>query len=137
MLNYFILFVLLLQMYIEINTYKSIGLATKSFRFFVWFSKQVHYYKEKILINYVLTILLDDLLPSFSQLDNSAFVESLDLRGKRTIYTVDEASLPSLTPIIFASDQRWMWSGVIMKEDDVFTSCQFWPLFLDLFAQFH
>ena len=35
------------------------------------------------LINYVLTILFNDLLPSFSQLHNSAFVESLVLRGKK------------------------------------------------------
>ena len=82
-----------------------------------------------------MTILFDDLLPSFSTLHNSAFVESLVLRGKKTEsthfwqfhlnrsffhsngfdvngindnwmmqgqdYTVDEASLPSLTSIIF------------------------------------
>ena len=52
-------------------------------------------------------------------------------------YTVDEASLPNLTPIIFASDHRCMWSGVILMEDGAFTSCQFWPLFLDFFVQFH
>ena len=30
-----------------------------------------------------------------------------------------------------------MWSGVILMEDDAFTSCQFWPLFLDFFVQFY
>ena len=30
-----------------------------------------------------------------------------------------------------------MWSGVILMKDDAFTSCQFWPLFLDFFVQFH
>ena len=30
-----------------------------------------------------------------------------------------------------------MWSGVILIRDDAFTSCQFWPLFLDFFVQFH
>ena len=81
------------------------------------------------------SILFDDFLPSFSQLNNSAFVESLVLRVKKLNhlifdslisiecffhsngfkvnginnnrmlqgqdYTADEASLPSLTPIIF------------------------------------
>ena len=81
-----------------------------------------------------MTIFFDDLLPSFSQLYNSAFVESLVLRSQKLNdsfltalfesnfshsngfemnaindsrmvqgqdYTVDVASLPSLTPIIF------------------------------------
>ena len=81
-----------------------------------------------------MTILFDDLFPSFSQLHNSAFVESLVLRGQKLNqlifdsliriecfhsngfevngindnrmvrgqdYTVVEASLPSLTSVIF------------------------------------
>ena len=40
-------------------------------------------------------------------------------------YTVDESSFPSLTPIIFREWPKMysMWSGVILMEDDAFTSC--------------
>ena len=76
-------------------------------------------------------ILFDDLLPSFSQLNNSAFVESLVLRGKKLNfevsrindnrmvqgqdYTVDESSLPSLTPIIFC---KWPKMYVVWRYFD-------------------